>query len=48
MRERVAFMILVTVLIFLFAFTFAVLVRGHYDPAEGRSAVLQASSSVPA
>ena len=48
MRERVAFMILVTVLIFLFAFTFAVLGRGHYDPSEGRSAVLQASSSVPA
>ncbi|MDF2702323.1 MAG: hypothetical protein K0S10_1267 [Rubrobacteraceae bacterium] len=32
MRERVAFVILVAVLIFLFAFTFAVLGKGEYEP----------------
>jgi hypothetical protein len=31
-RERVAFVILVAVLIFLFAFTFAVLGKGEYEP----------------
>jgi hypothetical protein len=31
-RERVAFVIMVAVLIFLFAFTFAVLGKGEYEP----------------
>jgi hypothetical protein len=46
-RERVAFVIMVAILIFLFAFTFAVLGKGSYEPssnsAEGESAPLQAS-----
>ncbi len=46
MRERVAFLVLVTVLILLFALTFAVLGKGHYEPSEGRSTVPQASLSV--
>jgi hypothetical protein len=46
-RERVAFLVLVTVLILLFAFTFAVLGKGEYKPSEGNTAPLQASSSVP-
>ena len=33
MRERVAFGILIVLLIFLFAFTFAVLGKGEYEPA---------------
>jgi Cu/Ag efflux pump CusA len=32
-RERVAFGILIILLIFLFAFTFAVLGKGEYEPA---------------
>jgi hypothetical protein len=32
LRERVAFVIMVAVLIFLFAFTFAVLGKGEYEP----------------
>lgn len=32
-RERVAFGILIVLLIFLFAFTFAVLGKGEYEPA---------------
>ncbi len=47
MRERVAFVILVTVLILLFAFTFAVLGKGHYEPSGGKATPPQASSSVP-
>ncbi|MDQ3912062.1 MAG: hypothetical protein M3305_09905 [Actinomycetota bacterium] len=49
MRERVAFMILVAVLILLFAFTFAVLGKGEYEPSseEGGAAPLQASLSAP-
>jgi hypothetical protein len=31
-RERVAFLIIIAVLIFLFAFTFAVLGKGEYEP----------------
>jgi hypothetical protein len=31
-RERVAFVIMIAVLIFLFAFTFAVLGKGSYEP----------------
>ena len=34
MRERLAFGILIVLLIFLFAFTFAVLGKGEYVPAE--------------
>ena len=46
-RERLAFVIMVAILIFLFAFTFAVLGKGEYEPShEGGSAPLQAS--VPA
>jgi hypothetical protein len=41
-RERVAFVVLVTVLILLFAFTFAVLGKGEYKPSEGNTAPLQA------
>ncbi len=45
-RERVAFVVLVTVLILLFAFTFAVLGKGEYEPShEGDAAPLQAPSS---
>ena len=35
MRERVAFVILIAILVFLFAFTFAVLGKGEYVPSEG-------------
>ena len=35
MRERLAFGILIILLIFLFAFTFAVLGKGEYDPGGG-------------
>ena len=49
MRERVAFTIMVAILIFLFAFTFAILGKGEYEPShEGGSAPLQASSVSPA
>jgi hypothetical protein len=45
-RERVAFTIMVAILIFLFAFTFAVLGKGEYEPShEGGSAPVQASSA---
>ena len=48
MRERVAFVVLVTVLILLFAFTFAVLGKGEYEPShEGGAAPVQASALVP-
>ncbi len=48
MRERVAFTIMVSILVFLFALTFAVLGKGEYEPSvpsggEGGSAPLQAS-----
>jgi hypothetical protein len=33
-RERLAFVILIAVLIFLFAFTFAVLGKGEYEPGS--------------
>ena len=35
MRERLAFGILIILLIFLFAFTFAVLGKGEYVPGGG-------------
>ena len=42
MRERLAFVIMVAILIFLFAFTFAVLGKGEYEPShEGGSAPLR-------
>jgi hypothetical protein len=45
-RERVAFTIMVAILIFLFAFTFAVLGKGEYEPShEGGSAPMHASST---
>lgn len=34
MRERLAFGILVAILVFLFAFVFAVLGRGEYEPSS--------------
>ena len=45
MRERVAFVIMVAILIFLFAFTFAILGKGEYEPTshEGGSAPSHAS-----
>ncbi len=48
MRERVAFTIMVAILVFLFAFTFAILGKGSYEPSqpsEGGSVELQASVS---
>jgi hypothetical protein len=48
LRERLAFVILVAILIFLFAFTFAVLGKGEYEPShEGNAAPPQTSSPVP-
>ena len=45
MRERLAFVIMVAILIFLFAFTFAVLGKGEYVPSdEGGSAPIQSST----
>ena len=37
MRERLAFGLLIILLIFLFAFTFAVLGKGEYEPDGGAS-----------
>jgi len=34
-RERLAFGILIILLIFLFAFTFAILGKGEYEPSGG-------------
>ena len=48
-RERVAFVILVSILIFLFAFTFAILGKGEYEASPDHGAApLQVSSSAPA
>ena len=46
MRERVAFVVLVSVLILLFALTFAILGKGHYEPTihESAAPALQSSS----
>ena len=44
MRERVAFGVLIILLIFLFAFTFAVLGKGEYKP--GGEAAPQVSSGL--
>ena len=35
MRERIAFGVLIVLLIFLFAFTFAVFGKGEYEPTGG-------------
>ena len=37
MRERLAFGVLIILLIFLFAFTFAVLGKGEYEPTGGEA-----------
>jgi succinate dehydrogenase hydrophobic anchor subunit len=37
-RERVTFLIMVAVLIFLFAFTFAILGKGAYEPSGEENA----------
>ena len=37
LRERVAFLIIIAVLIFLFALTFAVLGKGAYEPGGNTS-----------
>jgi hypothetical protein len=37
-RERVAFVIMVAILIFLFAFTFAILGKGSYQPSGEENA----------
>jgi succinate dehydrogenase hydrophobic anchor subunit len=37
-RERVAFLIMVAILIFLFAFTFAILGKGSYQPSGEENA----------
>ncbi len=38
MRERVAFVIMVAVLIFLFSLTFAILGKGAYEPSGEENA----------
>ena len=48
MRERVAFVIMVAILIFLFAFTFAVLGKGEYEPSHEGGAARPPASSIPA
>ena len=46
MRERLAFGILIVLLIFLFAFTFAVLGKGEYEPALVTPPLTQAPSTL--
>ena len=46
LRERVAFGILIVLLIFLFAFTFAVLGKGEYEPALIDSPLAQVASTL--
>lgn len=48
MRERVAFVIMVAILIFLFAFTFAVLGKGEYEPSHEGGTAPPPASSIPA
>ena len=48
MRERVTFGILIVLLIFLFAFTFAVLGKGEYEPAVGPPSSPPLALSLPA
>lgn len=47
MRERVTFGILIVLLIFLFAITFAILGKGKYEPA-GRPSSPPLALSLPA
>ena len=47
-RERVAFVIMVAVLIFLFSFTFAILGKGSYEPSDGGVPVPAHASPIPA
>lgn len=43
-REQVTFIVLIAVLVFLFAFVFAVLGKGEYEPShQGNSTAVQAS-----
>ena len=45
MRERLTFVVLVAVMIFLFALVFAILGKGEYEPShEGSAAPQQAAS----
>lgn len=46
-REQVAFIVLVAVMIFLFAFVFAVLGKGEYEPSHQGSAATQQASVDP-
>ena len=46
MRERLTFGILIVLLIFLFAFTFAVLGKGEYEPAAAPGATPAVALSV--
>ena len=48
MRERVGFVIMVAILIFLFAFTFAVLGKGEYEPSHEGGTAPAPTSSIPA
>ncbi len=48
MRERLTFGILIVLLIFLFAFVFAVLGKGEYEPATGPDATPAVALSVRA
>ncbi len=43
LRERLAFVILIAVLIFLFAMTFAVLGKGEYEPSHGDAEPIHAA-----
>jgi hypothetical protein len=45
-RERLAFGVLILLLIVLFAFTFAVLGKGEYEPGGGATQPPQVSSSL--
>jgi hypothetical protein len=47
-RERLTFGILIVLLIFLFAFVFAVLGKGEYEPGGERNAPPTLAVSLPA
>ena len=48
MRERLTFGILIVLLIFLFAFVFAVLGKGEYEPGGERDSSPTLAMSIPA
>ena len=48
MRERLTFGILIVLLIFLFAFVFAVLGKGEYEPGGEKDAPPTLAVSLPA